>query len=234
MKVARLTFCFVLSLLFGTGLHAQVFTNRAVGKKNDELVDSIKKSAYPYVLPIRGAKATKMGSSLPYSAGVSLNYFWQRSDLIIDNLNVGFNNGPTYNLDGIVRFDKAQATASSLSVRPDIWVFPFLTVYAIMGQASASTDVGVGVWLPDSNNHETKIASFNSKVNFKATTFGFGLTPTLGVAGGFIALDMNFAWSDAPQLDQPTFTFYLDRGSERISNLKKQTSPLLSGRAAFA
>src|SRR5688572_13153235 len=110
-------------------LNGQVFTNKEVGKKNEELADSLKKSEYPYALPIWGAKATKAGYNLPYSAGFSAQYFTQKSDLVIDNLNVGFNNGPMYNLDGLVRFDEARATASAATVRPDIWLFPFLNIY---------------------------------------------------------------------------------------------------------
>ncbi len=54
---------------------AQVFTNKEVGKKNAVLIDSLKKSEYPYSLPILGAKATKAGYNLPYSAGVSTQLF---------------------------------------------------------------------------------------------------------------------------------------------------------------
>src|SRR6187549_3374348 len=117
----RKTILMFLLAILSSVVFAQVFTNKEVGKKNAELIDSIKKSEYPYSLPILGAKATKAGYDLPYSAGFSSQYFWQKSQLIIDNLNVGFNNGPMYNLDGLVRFDKATATASAFTVRPDIW-----------------------------------------------------------------------------------------------------------------
>src|SRR6188768_4423088 len=103
---------FLLAMLSST-VFAQVFTNKEVGKKNAVFIDSLKKSDYPYSLPILGAKATKAGYNLPYSAGVSAQYFWQQSDLIIDNLNVGFNNGPMYNVDEIIRFKTARATASA-------------------------------------------------------------------------------------------------------------------------
>ncbi len=116
----NLTVCavFLSSIVFG-----QVFTNKEVGKKNKLLIDSLKQSDYPYTLPIWGAKATKAGYDLPYSAGVSVQYFWQESPLEITNLNIGFNNGPMYNLDEIVRFDDAIATAQAITVRPDVWVF---------------------------------------------------------------------------------------------------------------
>ena len=197
----------IFSLTLSNFVFAQVFTNKEVGKKNEDLIDSLKKSEYPYSLPILGAKATKAGYNLPYSAGVSANYFWQVSDLIIDNLSVGFNNGPMYDLDEIVRFDKARATASAFTVRPDIWLFPFLNIYGILGKAQASTEVGFGVYVKDSANNDVQITSASTLIEFNTTTYGIGFTPTIGVGGGFLALDMNVAWTDVPQLSKPAQTF---------------------------
>src|SRR6187399_222936 len=202
----KATLMFFLAIL-SSAVFAQVFTNKEIGKKNAVFIDSLKKSEYPYSLPILGAKATKAGYNLPYSAGVSINYFWQVSDLIIDNLQVGFNNGPMYNLDEIVRFDKARTTASALTVRPDIWLFPFLNIYGIFGRAKASTEVGFGVWVPDSTNTPKQITSATSLVEFNTSTYGIGFTPTIGVGGGFLALDMNVAWTDVPQLSKPARSF---------------------------
>jgi hypothetical protein len=212
---------FLFCLLVGAEAFSQVFTNKEVGKKNAELIDSLKKSDYPYSLPIWGEKATKAGYELPYSAGMSVQYFTQESDLVINNLNVGFNNGPMYNLDGLVRFDKARATASAITVRPDIWLFPFLNVYGILGQAQASTQVGFGVWITDSSNTEKQILSAESTVEFKSTTFGVGFTPTIGIGGGFLALDMNVAWTDVPQLNKPARSFVFGPRFGKNFKLKK-------------
>lgn len=199
---------FVLILVVASAsVFAQVFTNKEVGKKNQELADSLKQSEYPYSLPIWGNKATKAGYSLPYSAGVSVQYFGSDNAIVIDNLSVGFNNGPMYDLDGIVRFDGSKATAEAITVRPDIWLFPFLNVYGIFGKALATTDVKFGVWIPDSTGVEKKILDAGSTVDFNTTTFGIGLTPTIGVGGGFLALDMNVAWVDVPQLNKPARSF---------------------------
>lgn len=195
-----LSFCLLTSL----STFAQVFSNKEIGKKNAELEDSLKKSDYPYALPIWGEKVTKAGYNLPYSAGLSVQYFWQESEIIIDNLNVGFNNGPMYNVDGIVRFDDAIAKAQAITVRPDVWILPFLDVYGILGVSNASTDVKFGVWVPDSTGVEKKVLEAGTVVEFTTTSFGFGMTPTIGVAGGFLALDFNVAWTDVPQLAEPT------------------------------
>lgn len=208
-------------LLIGNICTAQVFSNKEVGKKNEGLIDSLKKAEYPYALPIWGKKVTAMGYDLPYPAGLSLQYFNQVSDLIIDNLMVGFNNGTMYNVDELIRFDKAVSTAGGFSVRPDVWVFPFLNVYAILGKTNASTEVGFGLWIPDSTNTSQKVFSAGSTVEFDATTFGFGMTPTIGVAGGFLALDMNVAWTDVPQLSKPAMSFVFGPRMGKSFKLKK-------------
>jgi hypothetical protein len=216
----RAMFLFPLALLTPV-VFAQVFTNKEVGKKNADLVDSLKNSEYPYTLPILGAKATKAGYNLPYSAGLSMNYFWQVSDIVIDNLNVGFNNGPMYNVDEIVRFDKARATASALTVRPDIWLFPFLNIYGIFGKAQASTEVGFGIWVPDSTNTPKQVVSANTLIEFNTNTYGIGFTPTIGIGGGFLALDMNVSWTDVPQLDKPAQSFIFGPRLGKNVKLKK-------------
>lgn len=194
-------------LVVSLTLNAQVYTNKEVGKKNKEMIDSLEKSVYPYTLPIWGAKATAKGYSLPYSAGISINYIQQESALIIDNLFIGFNNGPQYDLNEVIRFDDATARAGALTVRPDFWLFPFLNVYGIFGKARSSTEISAGLYIPDTNNVWNEISSFSTKAEFDATVAGFGFTPTLGVGGGWIALDMNVAWSDVSALDKPVFTF---------------------------
>jgi len=200
---------------------AQVYSDKVVGKKNASLSDSIKVKPYPYALPIWGQKVTAMGYDLPYSAGLSINYFWQESDIIISDLFVGFNNGPMYNLEEIIRFDNAVASSYAINFRPDIWVFPFLNVYGILAKANTSTAIDAGVWIPDTTNTWREVAAFSSVAEFKATGLGFGVTPTIGVGGGFLALDMNMSWTDVSALNKPVFTFVFGPRFGKSFKLKK-------------
>jgi hypothetical protein len=203
----RIAFIILLSiLLFQTSI-AQVYTNKIVGQKNIAIKDSIEKYDYPYSLPIWGAKATAKGYQLPYSAGISVNYFWQESELSIQNLSVGFNNGTMYNIDNLIRFDDATSTANSINIRPDFWLFPFLNVYGIFAKAKTSTAIDAELWIPDETGNWNEITGFSTKAEFDVTGIGFGLTPTIGVGGGWIALDMNMVWTDVNALDKPVFTF---------------------------
>jgi hypothetical protein len=223
-RMSKILLFVAIAFIAVNQLSAQVYTNKEVGKKNQQIADSLKKAEYPYILPIWGQKVTQKGYLLPYSAGLSVNYFGQKSDLIIDNLLVGFNNGPQYNLDEIVRFDKAVATANSINLRPDIWVFPFLNVYGIFGKAKTSTEIGAGLWLPDTSNTWHEITSFSTKANFEATTMGVGITPTIGVGGGWLAIDMNMAWTDISALEKPAFTFVFGPRLGKSFKLKKENS----------
>jgi len=213
-------------LLLFSGLRAQVYTNVEVGKKNEAIKDSIKSTPYPYVLPIWGAKAAALGYNLPYSAGVSVNYLGQESAVIIDNLQVSFNNSPPINLDEIVRFDDATARAGALTLRPDIWILPFLNVYGIFGQGKSSTEISAGIFLPDTAGVWSEIIPLNTKANFDVTLAGFGITPTMGVGNGWIALDMNFVWSDVSALDKPVKTFVFGPRFGKTTRFKKPDSNL--------
>jgi hypothetical protein len=203
-------------------IHAQVYTNKEVGKKNEALADSLKKSEYPYFLPIWGAKVVARGYDIPYSAGFGATYITQTSALILDNLMVGFNNGPMYNLDEMVRFNEAEAWASGVSVRPDIWLLPFLNVYGVLGKVNSSTTIDAGVYLPNTDNEWEEVSSFSTTAEFTGSTvFGLGMTPTIGIGGGFMALDMNVAWTDVDALEKPVFTFVFGPRFGKSFKLKK-------------
>lgn len=210
--------------LISFSVNAQVFSNKVVGKKNEATIDSLKKSEYPYVLPIWGAKATKAGFHLPYSAGLSMQYLTQKSDLVIENLQVGFNNGPMHDLSEVIRFDNAESKATGINLRPDIWVFPFLNVYGILAKANPSTTIDAGVYVPDENGEWNQVLELNTKADFQATSMGFGITPTIGVGGGWMALDMNFTWNDIAELDKPAFAFIFGPRFGKSFKLKKPDS----------
>ena len=65
---------------------------------------------------------------------------------------------------------------------------------AIFAKANTSTEINAGVWIPDTANVWQEVTAFSSTANFNATGIGFGVTPTMGVGGGWLALDMNVTW----------------------------------------
>jgi hypothetical protein len=220
----KICFCglvIFLTTAFSIQTKAQTFSDKIVQKQQADLADSLKSVEYPYMLPLWGAKVVKKGFDLPYSAGLNVNYFWQRSDLTINNLSVGFNGGPKYNIDEIVRIQDAQTESNAISFRPDVWVFPFLNVYGIFAKSQSTTSINATINVPDSDSWN-EIGSFSTAADFSATTMGFGLTPTVGVAGGWIAADMNFTWTDVDKLDAPVYNFVFDPRIGKAFRLKGQ------------
>ena len=118
-------------------------------------------------------------------------------------------------------------------MRPDIWLFPFLNIYGIFGKAQASTEVGFGVWVPDSTNTPKEITSASTLVEFNTSTYGIGFTPTIGVGGGFLALDMNVAWTDVPQLGKPARSFIFGPRLGKNFKLKKPEQTIAVWVGAF-
>src|SRR5687768_10152803 len=120
---------FALGTILSLSAFAQYTTDKVVGEKKTDLIDSLKTADYPYLFPIWGQKVVNKGFDIPKSAGFSAQYLWQESEIVISDLSIGFNNGPTHSLDQIVRFNNAIASSSGINVRPDLWVLPFLNVY---------------------------------------------------------------------------------------------------------
>ncbi len=175
---------------------------------------------YPFMLPIWGKKVQEKGFELPYSAGISMNYLWQESDIVISNVSVGFNGGQLYNVDELIRFNSTTATSSGLNIRPDLWVFPFLNVYGIFARAESKTNVDVSVYIPRVTGTE-ELFSIQTSPEFNSQTVGFGFTPTAGFFGGWIALDMNFTWTDIDAQEKPVFGFVFDPRIGKTFQLNK-------------
>jgi hypothetical protein len=173
------------------------------------------------MLPIWGKKVVAKGFNIPKSAGISAQYLYQQSDILITDLAVGFNNGPLHPLDQIIRFNSAVATSNGVNVRPDIWLFPFLNVYGILAKSNTSTAIDAGVWLPDSSGWH-QVTTLSTKANFNATTLGFGVTPSIAVRGYFFILDMNFSWSDVDALEKPAFVSIIGPRFGKNITLKKK------------
>ncbi len=214
----------LLVLLSGPGLQGQIFSNKKVGHKVSKS-DTLAARNYHHILPLMGRKALAAGYDLPKAAGIGINYIWQQSDLLVNNVSVGLNNSPLMALDEIVRFNDIKLTTQGVSIKPDFWLLPFLNVYAIFAQTQNTTGIDFSVYAPNHEIHEA-LFGYSTQIETQATTKGFGLTPTIGVGGGWLALDMNFSWTDTELLHTPTYTFIFGPRLGKSFQLKKPESSL--------
>ena len=63
-----------------------------------------------------------------------------------------------------------------------------------------------------------------TKAEFDATGFGIGMTPTMGIGGGWLALDMNVTWQSISALEKPVMTFVFGPRMGKSFKLKNPQS----------
>lgn len=158
--------------------------------------DSIQKMNYNKVFPIWGAKAYKKGYDLPFPWGISVVYFTQRQEITIDRTLIGFNGGEKVDLSNFISFGPTIATTNAYTVRPDIWIFPFLNIYAIIG--GGTTDTNVNLLEP---------VGFKTDQHFGASSFGIGATLAGAVGPVWLAWDNNYNFADIEAIVEPVPAF---------------------------
>jgi hypothetical protein len=148
-------------------------------------------ATYDNIFPIWGRKAIERGFALPTPAGIGLNATWINQDINITNLSLSTNDNPLQEA-GFIQMEPAQVPVAAISVRPDLWVLPFLNVYVIAGLVDVSTTVRV-----------VEPVAFETNVEQSGGFLGLGLTGTIGIRKNFVVVDLNWAWTQTEKLDFP-------------------------------
>lgn len=163
---------------------------------HDAYFDSLKKMDYPYVFPILGAGAAKRGYDLPFAWGVSGIYFTQRQEILIDRTLIGFNGSDMVDVSNFIKFGPTIATTNAYTVRPDLWVLPFLNVYGIFGGGTTQTDVTL-----------IEPVGFETSQKFSVNSFGLGATLTGAFGPFWVAWDNNYNFADVEVVVEPVPAF---------------------------
>jgi len=101
-------------------------------------------ATWDHALPFFGQKVTELGFDLPNPYGVSMIVGRIRQDLLLDNLAVSIDGGPMQEID-FVEFDVAEADNTFAQVKADLWLFPFMNVYAVAGRVQGDATVPLGI-----------------------------------------------------------------------------------------
>jgi opacity protein-like surface antigen len=152
-----------------------------------------------YALPIFGKRLAERGITFPLPWGVGLNYAWIDQPIRIQDLEIGLNGSDFVNLDEIVKFDRVDASVHALNARVDVWLFPFMNVYALGNYAvQAKTDVRLSEPFP-----------LNAGAVQPGGGGGLGTTLAMGAWGFFATLDFNWTRNKMQKLIEPVDTLLL-------------------------
>jgi opacity protein-like surface antigen len=172
------------------------YTTTKVRSKHQIYTDSLKSIDYEYTFPILGHKAYKKGFDLPYPAGIMGNYMWMEQDIIINNLQLGYQSDkhdiPLTDVD-FIEFGTNTNNSYSVNVRPDLWILPFLNVYGIVGVGNTHTEVNLVAPI-----------ELQSIVEQKITTGGLGVMAAGGIGPIWFSVDANYTWNKPELLNEPT------------------------------
>ncbi len=186
---------FIFWLLAGQALHAQ-YAEKIINPFHDRYYDSLKKMDYPYTFPILGKGAYKRGYDIPFPWGISAVYFTQRQQIAITSTQIGVNGSEKVDLSDFIKFGPVIAQTNAYTVRPDLWVLPFLNVYGVFGGGTTQTDVLL-----------VEPAIFQTTQRFNVRSAGVGATLAGGLGGVFIVWDNNINWADVDALVEPVPAF---------------------------
>ena len=98
------------------------------------------------------------------------------------------------NLDDFLNFTELSTLGNIILVKPDLWVFPFLNVYGILGYVDVNTKTVLDEPIELTTN--VKTSGYN---------YGFGTTIAGGIKDWWIAGNFTWTWTVLSNLDTPNF-----------------------------
>jgi len=194
-NLTKLAMLLTALLLFMPESSTAQYSSKKIKTKHEAYTDSLKQVDYHYIFPVWGQKVYKKGFDIPYPVGVMANSIWMKQDLIFTNFQLGFENDnvdiPLQPAD-FIQFGENSNKSQNYTVRPDVWVFPFLNVYGLFGAGTSKTTVNL-------------VAPINlsTEVDQDFSTKGFGAMLAGGVGPIWLSADFNWTWNKPKLLDEP-------------------------------
>jgi len=140
------------------------------------------------MFPLWGDKVRKAGFELPPAFGVMINYYYQKSSILISDLQLGVNNGPLHDAS-FIQFGESTAHANALAIRPSFMLFPFLSFYTVISSGNSETEVNI-----------TSPTTFTTKATSGAFVVSLGATAQFGYKGFFVVADFNGSVADVDRI----------------------------------
>ena len=191
---------FFLPALLPCGLQvAAQYASKEINPFHKAYHDSLMKMNYPYTFPLLAKKAYKKGYDIPYTYGISTVLYKQRQNVIIKKTEIGINDLQPVDLSGFIRFGDIETKTSAYTVRPDMWVLPFLNVYGIFGIGNSETKVPL-----------VRPVNFTTVQKFNVKSAGVGVTLAGGLGPVFVVVDNNINFADVEVLAEPVPAYNLD------------------------
>lgn len=169
--------------------------------------------------PIWGDEARARGYSIPLPFGVNMSYMNMRQDINVDSIafsGLKLGNHPIPTDMFAIDAGHTREQSKTENLRLDMWVFPFLNIYGLMGYTKGSSVSNVSVDADPSlysgidrliagsvhRLHDSgDLQDINFTLDFKGMTWGGGFTLAGGYQNWFALVDTNYTRTDFDILD---------------------------------
>jgi len=186
---SSLTILLLVFLLPGI-LKAQGFDSTQIGKE------------YPYALPLLGRKAYAKGYKLPLPHGLMVNTFFTKQNIILENFSFAFTDPggvPDFEkfqpLADLIVFGPSTGQISTVNIRADTWVLPFLNIGGMYGRIQGEQVITL-----------TSPISLSSTTPIDGQYFGMTLLTVVPIGPINLAMDYTASWVTNERLDAPVRT----------------------------
>ncbi|MCU7783588.1 porin family protein [Lelliottia amnigena] len=169
--------------------------------------------------PIWGEEARARGYAIPLPFGINLSYMNMRQNIDVDSISfsglaLGNHVIPVDMFD--IDAGHTREKSKTENLRLDMWVFPFLNIYGLVGHTRGSSVSNVSVDADPSRYtgidraiaasvHQLyqsgDLQDIDFTLDFKGTTWGTGITLAGGYENWFALVDTNYTRTDFDILD---------------------------------
>jgi hypothetical protein len=163
-------------------------------------------------LPFYKSEAKAQGYDLPLGCGLSVIYNHLDEEIAVDGIRLISNDKDKQaGLDTAIGFSGLDIEEITIDVdttilRFDVWLLPFLNVYALGGETKGTADVTVNIGnpgaFPTPEGQPPLESNYQFQVDFEGDTLGLGLTFAYGVENFFLTADINYSQTDVDVLDE--------------------------------
>jgi hypothetical protein len=140
------------------------------------------------------------GISMPLPYGIGGAVVYMKREIEIEDVRVKIGNLPPQSISDRIDFDMNNETIMASS-KFDVWVLPFLNVYAMLGRADSEARMKSTLMIPPPGGGETIPIKTNLTQSIDGTMWGGGVTLAAGHGRWLGILDASYVRSDIEEFD---------------------------------
>ena len=166
---------------------------------------------WPHRLPFMAQSVIDLGFELPKPYGVAVIPVWLRQDLVLTDLAIGIDGPPETEID-FVDFGTPFVENTTLQLKFDAWVLPFMNVFATVGKFDGKATIPLSFvgsdLFPDfcrlfpNNANCVRTFSAVAKPEYEGENVSLGINLAMGWDRFFVTIPATYAWTSVDIIPQ--------------------------------